>query len=113
MLFDGAVRFGLAGARCIRRGDVAGKGEKLVRAQAIVHELQALLDHDVAPELCASLAALYGYVAELLVRANLDADATAVEEAVGLLRTVRAGFAEAGETGAGAGDEEPAAQAAG
>lgn len=106
MLFDGAVRFANAAVQCVEDEDVAGKGAKLVRAQAIVNELQAILDHDVAPELCASLSALYAYVTERFVQANLDNDAAPIHEGIELLKTIRSGFAEAETT------EAPAAPAA-
>lgn len=95
MLFDGAIRFCNSAVASLEKHDVAGKGAQLVRAQAIVNELQAILDHDVAPELCASLSSLYAYIAERLIRANVGNDTALIAESVDLLRTIRSGFAEA------------------
>ena len=95
MLFDGALRFSKRATRCIEDGDLAGKGMYIGKAQAIVQELQNVLRHDVAPDLCNALSALYTYIIELYSKANLDGDAEAIREAVELLETVRDGFADA------------------
>ncbi len=95
MLFDGAVRFSNRAFRCVEAGDIAGKGLYIGKAQAIVQELQNVLRHDVAPELCGALSSLYTYIIELYSQANLSADPEAIKEATELLETVREGFAEA------------------
>ncbi len=94
MLFDGAVRFSNRAKRCIEADDLAGKGLYVGKAQAIVQELQNVLRHDVAPELCGALSALYTYIIELYSKANLESDAGAIDEAIDLLATVKAGFGD-------------------
>ena len=94
MLFDGAVRFSNRAKRCIEADDLAGKGLYVGKAQAIVQELQNVLRHDVAPELCGALSALYTYIIELYSKANLESDVAAIDEAIDLLATVKAGFGE-------------------
>ena len=101
MLFDGAVRFSNRAKRCIEADDLAGKGLYVGKAQAIVQELQNVLRHDVAPELCGALSALYSYIIELYSKANLESDAGAIDEAVDLLATVKAGFGDAEAVEAG------------
>ena len=64
------------------------------KAQAIVQELQNVLRHDVAPELCGALSALYTYIIELYSKAHLESDVAAIDEAIDLLATVKAGFGE-------------------
>ena len=95
MLFDGAVRFSNRASRCVEAGDIAGKGLYIGKAQAIVQELQNVLRHDVAPELCGALSSLYTYIIELYSQANLSGEPEAIKEATELPETVRAGFAEA------------------
>lgn len=95
MLFDGAIRFSNRAIQCIEDKDLAGKGLYVGKAQAIVQELQNVLRHDVAPDLCGALSSLYTYIIRLYSKANVELDSAAVQEAVGLLKTVRSGFAEA------------------
>ncbi|MEO1235576.1 MAG: flagellar export chaperone FliS [Planctomycetota bacterium] len=59
--------------------------ENFMRAQKIVLELSTSLNHQVAPELCEKLSALYTYIYRLLVDANLDRDPAKVDEALELL----------------------------
>ncbi len=94
MLFDGAIRFSNRAARCIETGDLAGKGLYVGKAQAIVQELQNVLRHDVAPDLCGTLSSLYSYIIELYSKANLNSDKDAVAEAIELLETVKSGFSD-------------------
>ena len=94
MLFDGAIRFSNRATRCMDAGDLAGKGLYVGKAQAIVQELQNVLRHDVAPELCGALSSLYSYIIELYSKANVSGDKAAVVEAIELLQTVKSGFSE-------------------
>lgn len=94
MLFDGAIRFSNRAARCIDSGDLAGKGLYVGKAQAIVQELQNVLRHDVAPDLCGALSSLYTYIIELYSKANLHSDRESIAEAIELLETVKSGFAD-------------------
>ena len=65
-LYGGLFRF-LRGARhCFEAGHKL-KGRELVsKAHAIVAELDAALDHEVAPELCQNLAGVYGFCSDRL-----------------------------------------------
>jgi len=54
----------------ITRGDIAAKAAAIGHASQIVVQLRAALDHKAAPELCAQLDALYGYVVDQLSVAN-------------------------------------------
>ncbi len=95
MLYDGAIRFALIGKKKIEEKDYAGKGTYIGKVQAIVSELMSSLDFSVAPELCQRLEQLYLYMMERLTAANLDLDTEAIDEVVGLLKTLREGWNEA------------------
>ena len=95
MLLDGAIRYCARAGAGIESGDLANKGVNVGKAQAIVQELQAILDHEAAPELCGTLNALYDYMGDRLTHANIHNDAPAVADVASLLGTIRAGFAEA------------------
>ena len=107
MLFDGAIRFGHRAIHCMEKGDQAGKGKYIGKSQAIVQELQNVLDVDAAPEVGSTLFSLYGYIVDLLTTANLNSDSNPVLESIELLKTIRSGFAEVAD------DDSTSAMAAG
>ncbi len=63
--------------------------ESLVRAQQIVTELIAGLNHQVAPELTGRVAALYVFVFRRLTEASLDRDEAKLDEALRVLQPQR------------------------
>lgn len=80
MLYDGAlVRLEMAGtAIAERRFDAAH--EAMMRAQAIVDELNVTLDMEQGGPIAANLRQLYSYCSTRLVEANITKDATIVAE---------------------------------
>jgi len=65
-LYEGCIRFCRTAQVQIEAGDVAGKGQAISRAVAILGELRSTLDHEVAPELCDSLERLYVFFQQQL-----------------------------------------------
>jgi flagellar protein FliS len=110
MLYDGAIRFCLRAIKQMEIKDVAGKGMSISKAQAIVQELAATLNFQVAPELCASLEQLYIYMTEKLTEANMDSDAEKIKEVVRLLTTVKEGWEQVVKQEAKSGQPRPAPQ---
>lgn len=92
MLLEGAIERINQGLGCMRVGNVAGKGEKLSKAVAIVGELRETLDLKAGGELAERLNALYDYVTRRLLHAQLNDDGHALEEAVRLLTPVLEGW---------------------
>jgi flagellar protein FliS len=88
-LYDGCIRFCRAAQAQIEAGDVAGKGQSISRAVAILGELRSTLDHDVSPELCDSLERLYVFFQQQLSLANYRMDAGAIAPVVRLLGDLR------------------------
>ena len=80
MLFR-SFRFAAEAKAALAVGDRALFGEKLSRAHAILEELCAGLNYDVAPELCANLEAVYGFAMTRLIDANVKQDPALVDEA--------------------------------
>lgn len=99
MLYDGALRF-LAQARESfqlpeenpRRIEHIHTG--LIRAQAILSELRANLDHDAGGDFATNLDRLYDYYVRRLQEANLRKDEAPVIEVERLVRSLRDGWAE-------------------
>ncbi|MSP59498.1 MAG: flagellar protein FliS [Myxococcales bacterium] len=76
----------------IRCGDLAGKGRVLGHAMAVVDELALALNHEAAPDLCANLQRLYGFVRLRLGDANLRVDAEPLAAARNVLALLREAF---------------------
>lgn len=91
MLYDGCLRFcrGAKAELVKDKPNFEAVYENFMRAQKIVLELSTSLNHDIAPELCEKLSALYTYIYRLLVDANLERDPSKVDEAVQLLEYER------------------------
>lgn len=79
----------------IDSGDVQTRCEQITHAIKLVDALESSLDRELAPELCANLVGLYGYVRSRLVDANVKADRAAVEEAMELISEVHGSFQSA------------------
>ena len=89
MLYDGALRFAEQAKAALQKKDFEGSFNGISRVQKILTELTSTLKHDVSPELCGKLAALYTYVYKKLIEANVDHNMQSLEEAIGLLRYQR------------------------
>jgi flagellar secretion chaperone FliS len=88
-LYDGLFRF-LNGAKVCFENKQDARGRELVgKARAIVSELLMALDHKVAPDLCANLAAIYDFALARLSDANRDAKVAPVEEVIRALTPLR------------------------
>jgi flagellar protein FliS len=99
LLYDGAIRFCRQAEQ--KFADPAVRGHGLGRAHAIVSELMIALDHDKGGEIAERLESLYRYVLDALIRANVKADAKALESAIGVLEELAQGWREIARSGAG------------
>ena len=99
MLYDGALRF-LGHARdalqapeeSARRIEIINTN--LLKAQNIIAELQACLNHDAGGDHSANLDRLYDYYLRRLLEANLKKKVEPVIEVENLIRQLRDGWAE-------------------
>jgi flagellar protein FliS len=89
MLYDGAIKFANQAKIAIVKKDFENSYNALMRAQKIVLELSTSLNHNVAPDLCERLSALYTYIYRLLVEANMQRQVKQVDEAIELLEYER------------------------
>ena len=94
-LYDGCIRFCRAAQVQIEAGDVAGKGQMISKAVAILGELRSTLDHAVAPELCDSLERLYVFFQEQLSLANAKMDPSLIDPVVNILSDLRDAWKQA------------------
>jgi flagellar secretion chaperone FliS len=92
-LYDGLFRF-LNGAKVCFENKQDARGRELVaKARAVLSELSMALDHKLAPELCANLAAVYEFALSRLSDANRHAKAAYVDEVIRVLVPLREAWA--------------------
>jgi flagellar secretion chaperone FliS len=89
MLYDGAIRFGEQARVALSQKKFDQSFDLLSRTQKIIAEMTASLRHDVAPELCGKLSALYNFVYRKLIEANVEHTLTPLDEALAILRYQR------------------------
>jgi flagellar protein FliS len=105
MLFDGAITAISNALQMLNAGDIAGKGASISHAITIIDSgLNASLDKKVGGEIAESLSALYSYMANRLLEANLQNDATMLHEVHRLLMDLRSAWIAIDDTQAPAGE---------
>jgi len=97
--FDGA-RSALVRARILlQQNDIVGKGYALSKAiDIITNGLKAGLDIEKGGELAENLAALYDYMVQRLMIANLHNDAKVIDEVETLLNSISDAWRQIGPT---------------
>jgi len=89
MLYDGAIRFGEQARAALEAKNYEQSYNMIARVQRIITEMQSSLKHDIAPDLCKKMAALYNYIYRRLVEANIEHNMKSLDEALELLRYQR------------------------
>ncbi len=90
MLFDGAILTITSAGSALSRGAIAARGEAISKAiEIIANGLKASLDTTAGGELAERLAALYDYMCERLLYANIHGSQAALDEVSGLLHSLR------------------------
>tara|TARA_R110002096_G_scaffold143328_4_gene299309 strand:- start:105986 stop:106360 length:375 start_codon:yes stop_codon:yes gene_type:complete len=79
----------------ISGGNVAAKAAAINHGNQIIMELVAALDHELAPDLCGNLAALYDYVLDSLSQANIHNNGALLDQASAVMIQLREAFLEA------------------
>jgi len=69
--------------------------DRLTKAQAIIEQLTATLQPDVAPELCQQLHAVYGFLWDQLQEAKKTRDTTPITVVKGILIDLRSAWRHA------------------
>jgi len=97
MAYDGAIRFAKIGREKINAGILDEKSINIGKSQAIIVELLMTLNPEPASELVSNLANLYEYIFNRLTEANLNDDARAADEVVGILSDLRDAWGQAAQ----------------
>jgi flagellar protein FliS len=94
-LFDRCVRDIAAARAAIDARDIQQKAAALDHALQIVVELKASLNPAAAPELCVNLAALYDFVSDRLIDANINLDPRPLDQATRIMTELGDAFKRA------------------
>lgn len=90
MLFDGALAALATASQHMSAGNIAGKGQSISKAIAIIDSgLRASLNKDAGGEIAQSLDGLYEYMSNRLLAANLQNDPAMIEEVQRLLKDLK------------------------
>ena len=94
MLFDGALLQVRTAGISMQSGDIPAKGMAISKAiEIIINGLKVSLDTNAGGELADRLSALYDYMSERLLYANLHNNPAALDEVSELIVTLREAWA--------------------
>jgi flagellar secretion chaperone FliS len=92
MLLEGALeKIAIANGH-LARGQIQAKGQHIGWAISIISGLRASLDMNAGGDIAHNLNDLYDYMVRRLLHGNLNNDAAALEEVIGLLRQVKSAW---------------------
>jgi flagellar protein FliS len=95
MLIDGALLAIAMAGQAMREKKIALKGEEISRAiEIIANGLRASLDKQAGGDLAERLDALYDYMCQRLLQANLHSNPAILDEVAGLLKELKGGWEE-------------------
>lgn len=97
MLFEGLLNAAGSARAAMARGDIAVKGEQIVRAVRMIDEgLKPALNLEQGGDLAANLNGLYGYCVLRLTQANLRNDDAALAEVISVIEPLAQGWKQIG-----------------
>ena len=85
LLLEGACKRIRLAEACLAQGDQARKGKAIGEACAIVGHLNGSLDHEAGGDIAGNLSALYEFVMQRLTEANLNNDASALQDSLSVV----------------------------
>jgi flagellar protein FliS len=90
MLYEGAIKSLCSAKAALARGDVSARGAMISKAIAIIDDgLRPAVDPAAGGEIAQNLLALYEYMANRLLLANLKSDEASVDEVIALLSELK------------------------
>lgn len=95
MLYQGAIDSLSRAQASMNAGELAEKGMHILRANDIINQFIASLDHEVGGEIAANLEALYLYMLEQILVANARNQVEPLTTVISLLSTLKSGWEEA------------------
>jgi flagellar biosynthetic protein FliS len=76
----------------LKSGDAMARAGEISRAQEAVNELMAALDHSVGASFTQTLASLYAYVQQQILKGHAGPSEDALQRAIGILGTLQEGW---------------------
>jgi flagellar secretion chaperone FliS len=76
----------------LKSGDAMARSREVTRAQEAVNELMAALDHSVGASFTQTLASLYAYVQQQILKGHAGPAEEAFHRAIGILTTLQEGW---------------------
>ena len=92
MLYDGTIRYLKIAINKINKEDLEGAHNAISRAKAIISELMTSLNMDQSGRVGSSLKSLYVYMFNRLIDANIQKNASYIEEVCDLMSELRDGW---------------------
>lgn len=92
MLMEGVLDKLMASKRYMAAKDVAKKGENISWTISIIDSLRSCLNVEVGGEFAQNLFALYGYMEQKLLEANMKNDPKLLDEVAQLMIQVKSGW---------------------
>lgn len=87
ILYEGAIKFCNIASRAIDEGDIQKANENIIKAERIIDEFRATLNHKYP--VAKDFEVVYDYIYYFLVEANIHKDKEALEKALEELRSMR------------------------
>lgn len=99
MLYDGAILACNSAIPFVKKDDYAKRSPYIYKAIKIIQSgLRLSLDREAGGEIAINLDALYIYMTNRLVKANIDVDEAPIQEVIQLLTELRSAWAEISKT---------------
>lgn len=92
MLYQVAIQSLKKAIGHLKSGDALARAGEISRAQEAVNELMAALDHSVGASFTQTLASLYAYVQQQILKGHAGKSEEALQRAIGILTTLQEGW---------------------
>jgi flagellar secretion chaperone FliS len=92
MLYQIAIQSLRKAIAHLKSGDALARAGEITRAQEAVNELMAALDHSVGASFTQTLASLYAYVQQQILKGHAGPSEDALQRAIGILNTLQEGW---------------------
>jgi flagellar protein FliS len=95
ILYQAAIDALNRAAAYMATGNMAEKGKQILKANDIINQFVASLDFQAGGELAQNLEALYGFMLQQILIANVNNDTKALSTVISLLSTLKSGWEDA------------------
>ena len=92
MLYEAAIRHTKRATECIEKKNVPGKGAAIGKVHDIITELVTTLDFNQGGEVARELERLYNFIAEQLLKANMENSTEKLKSVQRILETLLDGW---------------------